>query len=132
MTEQSPQAQRREREMERRNTRKTAPPLASPFSTQVVGVTHAEGYPDVHLAVGEVHAASRPTWLTLKREPHNEYDPNAIGVWWDAHKLGHLNRVIAFRMAPELDAGTEWLCRVEEVAGEGDLIGVSVRCKRQE
>lgn len=168
-TEQSPQAERREREMQRRNERKTAPPLAGVFSTQVVGVTHADGYPGVLWDLqAKMERPRRADWeemtshypmfngemaqyyaeadydrlleegpyetqfLELIREPDNEHDPNAIGVWWDGHKIGHLNKVIAFRMAPEIDAGTKWLCRVEEVAGEGDLIGCSIRCKRED
>jgi len=43
-----------------------------------------------------------------------------------------LNKVLAFRLAPELDAGITWLARVEEVGGDDDLIGCSIRCKREE
>lgn len=130
--EPSVQAERRDREMQRRNERKTTPPLASPFSTQVVGVTHGDGYPDLLEHIAEVHAHNKPQWLELRREPDNKYDPNAIQVWWDGHRIGFLNKVIAYRMAPEIDSGTDWLCRVEEVTGEGDLWGVSIRCKRED
>lgn len=164
----SEQAQRRERELQRRDERKTAPPLAAVFSTQVVGVTHGDGYPGTLWDLEEKMARPRRAeweemtshfpnfngemaqmyaeadydrlleegpyetqWITLRREPDNEHDPNAIGVWWDDRRIGFLNKVIAFRMAPELDSGTEWLCRVEEVGGE-EHIGVSIRCKRKE
>jgi len=133
MPEQSVQAERRDREMRRREERVTTPPLAGVFSTQVVGVTHGDGYPDTLLDMQSHRMAIPGTmWLTLQREPDNEYDPNAISVWWDGHKIGHLNKVIAFRMAPELDAGQTWLARVEEIAGDDELVGVSIRCKREE
>lgn len=72
-------------------------------------------------------------WLTLRREPDNEHDPNAISVEWDSTHLGYLNRVLASRLAPELDAGISWLARIEWVAGDpGGDYGCSIRCKREE
>lgn len=168
MSEQSVQAERREREMHRRQERKTTPPLAGVFSTQVVGVTHGDGYPGVlydlqHLMerphrelwkemtshypmfngdMAQMYAEAdydrlleegpyETQWITLRREPDNEHDPNAISVWWCDARIGFLNKIIAFRMAPELDAGVTWLARVEEVGGD-EHIGVSIRCKREE
>jgi len=128
----SVQAERREKELDRRDNRKTAPPLAGVWSAQLVGVTHTEGYPADLLELRETHAEVKPQMLELVREPHNEYDANAIGVWWQGHRIGYLNKVIAFRLAPELDAGVTWLARVEEVEGDDDLIGCSIRCKREE
>lgn len=168
MTEQSVQAERREREMQRRNERKTTPPLASVFSTQLVGVTHGEGYPSTLWDLQELMERPRKAewqemtshypmfngemaqmyaeadyerllemgpyetqYVELRRDPDNEHDPNAIGVWWNELRIGFLNRVIAFRMAPEMDAGVKWIARVEEVGGD-DHIGCSIRCKREE
>lgn len=70
-------------------------------------------------------------WVELVRAPDNAYDPNAIAVHWNGEMIGHLNKVIAFRLAPELDAGVTWLARVQSVAGEDDLIGCTIRCKRE-
>ena len=48
--------------------------------------------------------------LALHREPTNEYDPNAIGVWWTGEKskgfqLGYVPRGLAAEIAPLIDAG---------------------------
>lgn len=52
------------------------------------------------------------TPVALIREPENPADPLAVGVWlleageprW---RLGYLDRTVASRIAPRLDAGTE-------------------------
>jgi hypothetical protein len=131
----SVQAERREKEMQRRHERATTPPLAQVFSTQLVGVSKQDGYPstlwDLQEMMERPKRQYQTQFLQLVREPDNEFDENAIAVHWNGVKIGHLNRVIAFRMAPELDAGTTWLARVEEVGGD-EHIGVSIRCKREE
>jgi hypothetical protein len=132
MTGKSPQTLKREAEIARMAERGKQP-LAEVFSTQVVGVSFIDGYPHNLLDMQSYRMANPGTmWLTLKREPENPYDANAIGVWWDGHKIGHLNKVIAYRMAPELDAGQSWLARVEEIAGDDELVGITIRCKREE
>lgn len=129
--EKSVQTIKREAEIDRMVEKGTTP-LADVFSTQVVGVSFIDGYPHNLLDMQSERMATPGTmWLTLKREPDNVYDANAIGVWWNDAKIGHLNKVIAFRMAPELDAGQSWLARVEEIAGDDELVGVSIRCKRE-
>jgi len=166
--EPSVQAQRREREIERLKNTKSVPPLGSPLSTQVVGVTFHDypgalngirelmdkpsrreyerltsSYPNFggdmaqEMAEGGYEQALeegyRTTqWIELRREPHNAYDENAIAVWWDGIQLGHINKALAFRLAPELDAGTTWLARVEEVNGSEDMPGISIRLKRED
>lgn len=126
--------------MERRHNRATTPPIAAVFSTQVVGVTHYN-YPDLLNEVREVMArkydqAADPPYetqfLELTREPDNEHDANAVIVCWNKQQLGYLNSIISFRLAPELDAGATWLCRVEEVEGPDDQPGISIRMKRSE
>ena len=133
---QSVQAERRERELDRRANRKTTPPLSSPFSTQAVGVTHHADYPkglnDLRGVLAQPFDDRGTVWLELRREPDNPHDSNAISVWWDGIQLGHLNKVIAFRLAAELDAGQSWLARAEEVAGDEDMPGLSIRMKREE
>ena len=164
----SVQAQRREREIERLKNAKSVPPLTSPLSTQVVGVTfhdypgalndirdlmdkptkaeydeRAGSYPNFGGDMAQMSAENdyeqalergfRVTqWIELRREPHNAYDENAIAVWWDGIQLGHINKALAFRLAPELDAGTTWLARVEEVNGSEDMPGISIRLKRED
>lgn len=44
--------------------------------------------------------------LHLVRDPENEYDGNAVQVWWrNEHQLGHLPRYAAAQIAQLLDAG---------------------------
>ena len=44
--------------------------------------------------------------LSLIRRPENQYDGNAIEVWWrNGLHLGHVPRGCAEWLAPELDAG---------------------------
>jgi hypothetical protein len=48
--------------------------------------------------------------LTLRRDPDNEHDPNAIAVHPEGggEQLGWVPREIAVDLAPELDAGRPW------------------------
>jgi hypothetical protein len=47
--------------------------------------------------------------LTLRRDPSNEYDPNAIAVLVSAgEQLGWVPREIAAELAGDLDAGRPW------------------------
>jgi len=52
------------------------------------------------------------TPVALRREPTNPADPLAVGVWLvDADgprwRLGYLDRTVAARLAPRMDAGAE-------------------------
>lgn len=60
------------------------------------------------LAIGEQ--------LTLKRDPENQFDPNAIQVWAGDTWIGFIERGLAEELAPLMDAGTEYDC---EVSGFG-------------
>ena len=131
--EQSKQADQRDRELARQAGRKTQPPLTSPFSTQVTGVSFIDQYPKTLLEMQALRMAEPGTmWLTLRRNPKNQYDSNAIEVHWDGHMIGHINKVVASRLAPELDAGVEWLCRVQDIVGDDQLVGCTIRLKREE
>lgn len=48
--------------------------------------------------------------LTLKREPMNKYDTNAVAVYYGAKKLGFVPRGLAKDIAPLLDAGVRFEC----------------------
>lgn len=51
--------------------------------------------------------------LTLRREPDNEHDPNAIAVQTaSSAQLGWVPREVAAQVAPELDAGRPWAATV--------------------
>lgn len=60
---------------------------------------------------GNIIARLRPgAALVLKREPNNQYDKNAIAVYFNFSgnltQLGHLSRGLAELLAPKLDQGT--------------------------
>lgn len=64
------------------------------------------------LPPGGVAALEPDTPVALRREPANPADPLAIGVWLaDADgprwRLGYLDRTVAARLAPRMDAGAE-------------------------
>jgi hypothetical protein len=53
----------------------------------------------------EAAAPGRP--LTLRRDPDNPHDPNAIAVDAGGEQVGWVPRELAEELAPELDAGAE-------------------------
>lgn len=61
--------------------------------------------------------------LMLEREPHNEYTPNAIAVYFDSPNLdehlqiGYLHNNLADRLAPLMDTGRVITAEVSEVTG---------------
>lgn len=60
------------------------------------------------LADEDAAAPGRP--LTLRRDPANEHDPNAIAVYpqGDGEQLGWVPREVAIDVAADLDAGRPW------------------------
>ena len=46
--------------------------------------------------------------LTLRRDPGNEHDPNAIQVLAGGEQIGWVPREIAAELATEIDAGRTW------------------------
>jgi hypothetical protein len=46
--------------------------------------------------------------LTLRRDPGNEHDPNAIRVLAGDEQIGWVPREVAAELAPDLDAGRAW------------------------
>ncbi|MGN0037953.1 MAG: single-stranded-DNA-specific exonuclease RecJ [Coriobacteriales bacterium] len=81
------------------------------FNTKVVGVTF-ENRQD---ALESLEAGVE---LALVRQPGNEFDPNAIAVQLlDGTQLGYLNRALAARLAPVMDAGEAYSAAVSAVTG---------------
>ncbi|TVR24944.1 MAG: hypothetical protein EA387_04890 [Nitriliruptor sp.] len=116
-----------------------AEPLATPpartFRTPLRGHAFAGPTPP------EALEADRPA--SVVREPHNPADPLAIAVWVEdgegrPWRIGYLDRTVAARIAPRIDAGAEvraviegWLAepggrwqrpllRLEVTAGPGE------------
>lgn len=54
--------------------------------------------------------------LTLVREPHNPYDPNAVRVEWRGEKLGYVPRADNADLARHLDRGTKVEARISRLA----------------
>lgn len=81
------------------------------FNTKVVGVTFENRQ--------DVLATLEPgTELLLQRQPGNEHDSNAIAVTLlDGTQIGFLNRHLAKRLAPDMDAGTAYDAAVSAVTG---------------
>jgi hypothetical protein len=46
--------------------------------------------------------------LTLRRDPDNEHDPNAIQVLAGDEQIGWVPRELAVELAPEIDGGRPW------------------------
>ena len=62
--------------------------------------------------------------LFVDRDPDNEYDPDAIGVYVEdgdrEHHLGFLKRELAAKLAPMMDAGHAITVLDHELTGGGD------------
>lgn len=50
-------------------------------------------------------------YFSPEREPENPHDPNAIGVWFLNYRLGYLQKPVAEKLAPLMDAGTKLTAR---------------------
>lgn len=76
-------------------------------SVSVVGLTFYPGYPDTVLR----HFPDFPYNLPkLYREAENEYDENAVAVYIDGgNKIGHLSRLVAETVGPDMDKGVAWV-----------------------
>jgi hypothetical protein len=73
----------------------------------VAGVAGAAGHHAEALADEDASAPGRP--LTLRRDPDNAHDPNAIAVHAaGGAQLGWVPREVAVELAADLDAGRPW------------------------
>ena len=79
-----------------------APELAA-RGIRIAGVAGAARH---HAEALEAPALGAP--LTLRRDPANEHDPNAIQVLASGEQIGWVPREIAAELAPEIDAGAAW------------------------
>lgn len=97
------------------------------FHTKIVGVTF-EGRQEV------INKLKPNTSLVIKREPDNKHDPNAIRILTeDNTDLGFLNKRLAKKLAPLIDSGGEFECRVTDLTGGGEKnYGVNVAIKRND
>ncbi|MBK5210794.1 MAG: single-stranded-DNA-specific exonuclease RecJ [Coriobacteriia bacterium] len=101
---------------------------AAAFFTKLSGVTY-EGRQEA-IALLEIGDS-----LELKRDPLNEFDDNAIGVYSPrlARQIGFLNKDLAAQLAPAIDAGEKYEIELSDITGgreERQSLGVNVRLSR--
>jgi hypothetical protein len=81
-------------------------PELSARGLRVAGVAGAGRH---HAEAIESDAAAPGRPLTLRRDPDNPHDPNAIAVdAGDGQQVGWVPRELAAELAPELDGGAQW------------------------
>lgn len=85
---------------------------ATAFHTKIAGVSF-EGRQDVLAGLRE------GAGLELRREPKNEYDPNAVAVFYGTLQLGYIKRGIAAHIAPVIDGGERYRARIASLTGGG-------------
>jgi single-stranded-DNA-specific exonuclease len=94
------------------------------FYTKVVGVTF-EGRQDV------IGGLLPGVPVELRREPDNAHDPNAVGVFFGALRIGFIRREISRRLAPRFDAGERYRAEIGSVTGGGRRsFGVNLHVRR--
>jgi hypothetical protein len=81
-----------------------APELAA-RGIRIAGVAGAARHHAEAIATGFA-ALGKP--LTLRRDPDNAHDPNAIEVLAGGHQIGWVPRELAAELAPEIDSGRPW------------------------
>ena len=96
----------------------------SPIQTRLAGVSFNDcqenirkwGYRDIG-------------YFSLEREHDNPHDQNAVSVWFLNDRLGYLQKPVAEKLAPVMDAGrsflAEFVCRNEYAPYEN--VGLTVR-----
>ena len=94
------------------------------FHSKVKGISF-EGRQDIvpGLKAGAV--------LTLERQPNNEHDRNAIAILFGNLQLGYIAREHAVDLAPAIDGGATYRCRIADVTGGGDrFFGINIFVER--
>lgn len=58
--------------------------------------------------------------LQFARDPQNQYDPNAIALYYQDQQVGHLSKELAAELAPMIDANQLLLLvEIHELTGGG-------------
>ena len=84
------------------------------FHTKIVGVTF-EG------RQGYIKECYEGQSLDLVRDKLNPYDSNAIAVYAGNYQVGFISKELASKLAPQIDMGKEFSCKVSSVTGGGDF-----------
>lgn len=93
----------------------------SSFYSKIVGVT----FNGRQQYISQLKAGEE---LTLKREPGNQYDRNAIALYDSrGNQLGYISRALASDMAPMIDNGSRYrICVSDVTGGDGYCYGANI------
>lgn len=75
---------------------------------KVVGVTF-EGRQEI------IKQLNRDDIITIRREPINRFDTNAIAVWTEKGQIGYIGKDYASILAPMMDTGTQFEATIAEL-----------------
>lgn len=75
---------------------------------KVVGVTF-EGRQEI------IKQLDKSDIITIRREPTNKFDTNAIAVWSEKGQVGYIGKDYATILSPMMDAGTQFEAIIAEL-----------------
>jgi hypothetical protein len=104
------------------------------FLTRIVGISFSSNYPDNIFAIAQ-EVATKTARCELVREPNNVHDTNSIRVDINNVAIGHLPRLIAMVLAPNIDKGNTWLAEVDSIVISNENInqpGLKINVWRQQ
>lgn len=84
------------------------------FSAKVVGVTFSKNYPNNVFNLAKLFVDGEIV-ASLVRDKSNVHDSNAVRVDIKGETYGHLPRLIACVLAPEIDAGIKWFAVATDI-----------------
>ena len=67
------------------------------------------------------------TVLRMVRQPHNEYDENAIAIYYEEHRIGYVPQEFNLVISRLMDAGKEFYARVVQVKKINEWVRISAK-----
>lgn len=90
------------------------------YYTKVVGVT----FNGIQSILPQLHEGMPVQFI---REPNNPFDRNAIGIWCNGKKIGHLSADEATSIAPQMDRGIPYDGAISQITGgKGKTYGCEI------
>lgn len=80
---------------------------------KVVGVTFANDDGTNRQSI--IKGLSKTDNITIRRDPTNKYDTNAIAVWSDKGQAGYIGKDYSSILAPMMDAGVQFKVTIADV-----------------
>lgn len=106
--------------------------MLAKFKVHVVGVSFTDVYPDNLLALKQrLETGTVP--VELRREPHNQFDENAVLICCDGKPIGHVPAGLAARLSPMMAEGEQFSCFLDEVLVSSEAPerpGAVISCER--